>query len=69
MGYEREEDYKEMDVEKLHIVEAAQKRYISVAEGRMLYSLGVHTFEKTCKGFWRKASDRRRSSCKCPGFE
>ena len=50
MGYEREEDYKDIDVEKLRIVvEAAQKRYISTAEGRMLYSLGVHTFEKLAK--------------------
>ena len=39
-----------LDVEKLRIVvEAAQKRYISIAEGRMLYSLGVHTFEKLAK--------------------
>ena len=50
MGYEREEDYKDIDVEMLRIVvEAAQKRYISIAEGRMLYSLGVHTFEKLAK--------------------
>ena len=32
MGYEREEDYKDIDVEMLRIVvEAAQKRYISIA--------------------------------------
>ena len=50
MGYEREEDYKDIDVEMLRIVvEAAQKRYISIAAGRMLYSLGVHTFEKLAK--------------------
>lgn len=50
MGYEREEDYKDIDVEMLRIVvETAQKRYISIAEGRMLYSLGVHTFEKLAK--------------------
>ena len=31
MGYEREEDYKDIDVEMLRIVvEAAQKRYISI---------------------------------------
>lgn len=50
MGYERDEDYKEVDLEKLRIVvEAAQKRYISMAEGRMLYSLGRHSFDKLVK--------------------
>lgn len=50
MGYEREEDYKDIDVEMLRIVvEAAQKRYISMAEGRMLYSLGRHSFDKLVK--------------------
>ena len=33
MGYERDEDYKGIDLEKLRIVvEAAQKRYISIVE-------------------------------------
>ena len=50
MGYERDEDYKGIDLEKLRIVvEAAQKRYISMAEGRMLYSLGRHSFDKLVK--------------------
>jgi len=50
MGYERDEDYKEVDLEKLRIVvEAALKRYISMAEGRMLYSLGRHSFDKLVK--------------------
>ena len=50
MGYERDEDYKGIDLEKLCIVvEAAQKRYISMAEGRMLYSLGRHSFDKLVK--------------------
>ena len=50
MGYERDEDYKGIDLEKLRIVvEAAQKRYISMAEGRMLYSLGKHSFDKLVK--------------------
>jgi len=50
MSFGREEDYKGIDVEKLRIiVEAAQKPYISMAEGRLLYSLGRHSFEKLAK--------------------
>ena len=50
MGYERDEDYKGIDLEKLRIVvEAAQKRYISMAEGRMLYPMGRHSFDKLVK--------------------
>lgn len=47
MSFGREEDYQGIDVERLRIiVEAAQKPYISMAEGRLLYSLGRHSFEK-----------------------
>lgn len=46
-GRGRDEDYTKIDVEKLQIlVEAAQKRYVSVAEGQLLYSLGRHSFAK-----------------------
>ena len=50
MGYERDEDYKGIDLEKLRIVvEAAQKRYISMAEGRMLYfsQRDIHAYQDT----------------------
>ena len=47
MSVVKSENVMTMDVKKLQImIEAAQKPYISVAEGRMLYSVGRHTFEK-----------------------
>ena len=53
MSFGREEDYQGIDVEKLRIiVEAAQKPYISMAEGRVLYSLGRHSFEKLAKEYF-----------------
>lgn len=56
MSFGREEDYQGIDVEKLRIiVEAAQKPYISMAEGILLYSLGRHSFEKLAKD----SGDRR----------
>ena len=47
MSFGRNEEFTRVDVEKLKlIVEAAQKPYISMQEGMLLYSVGRHTFEK-----------------------